>query len=105
MEKEEGFWATLFDFSFRRFAIPKLVPILYAMSIIFIVLLIILYLVIAFSENIWRGLLMLLVGAPLLFFACLIPCRLWLEVVVTLFRIREDLRGMKEKEEGEKAEG
>ncbi len=99
--KEKGFWASLFDLSFRSFALPYIVPILYILVIVFTVLLILFWLVAAFSQNIFIGLLALVVGAPLLFFLYILSARVGLEVLVILFRIREDLQEMRKEGEGE----
>jgi len=98
-KEEKGFWSSLFDFSFTSFALPKLVPVLYIVAIVFIALIILFYVAMAFSNNIFLGLLMLLVGAPILFFVYIFSTRLWLEALLILFRIREDLQEMKKKEE------
>jgi len=101
--KEKGFWAALFDFSFESFALPRLVPILYIIGVVFLVLVILFYLVLAFSGNIWLGFLMLIIGAPALFFVGILSWRVWLEVMLILFQLREDLLEIK-KAKGEKIE-
>ncbi|MBC7328408.1 DUF4282 domain-containing protein [bacterium] len=99
MKKEKGFWESLFDLTFSSFVLPKLVPVLYIIAIVFISLFILIYIVVAFSHNIFLGLLMLVVGAPIMFFLYLFSARLWLEALLILFRIREDLQEMKKEKE------
>lgn len=99
MEEEKGFWSSIFDFSFKSLAIPKLVPVLYIIVVVIIILIALFYVVIAFAHNIFLEILVLVVGAPIIFFLYTFSTRLCLETIMLIYLIREDLTKIKESKE------
>lgn len=89
MEAQKGFLQSLFDFSFTTFITSKLIKILYGLCIIGAALLALFLIIGGFARGTGSGLLMLIIGAPLAFFLCVIYCRVFLEVLIVIFRISE----------------
>ena len=108
MEEEKGGWRILFDFSFKKFIMLDLVRILYILAVIFTSVICLFIVVSAigmfaahpgFAEAFYA--LAMLVLAPVVFFLNLCAIRVYLEAVIILYRIREDVAEMKEKKGGE----
>jgi hypothetical protein len=89
MDQAKGFFESLFDFSFTTFVTSKLVKLLYVLSIVGAALVSLFLIVIGFTVSIVLGVLMLLIGGPLLFLLSMIYARVFLEVMIVIFRISE----------------
>lgn len=106
--EEKSFFGSLFDFSFSSFVTPKLVKVLYALSLIIIVLA---YLGIAVaifgsggttfdpetyettkSSNTGWGIAWLLIGGPLFALLYAVFARVLYELIIIVFRIHGTLR-------------
>ena len=97
--KKGGFLQALFDFSFNHFFTAKIIKLLYGLSIFSAGLVAVLFIIFGFSASTGFGIFALLVGAPLIFLSAVICCRIYLELMVAIFRIAEALA-----HRGEKAE-
>ncbi|MGC8874511.1 MAG: DUF4282 domain-containing protein [Chloroflexia bacterium] len=86
----QGFFARLFDFSFRGFITPTIVSILYGILIVLAGLATLFVIISAFQARAWVGILALILS-PFYFFLLVIAARLYLEIVVVLFRIAQDV--------------
>lgn len=86
----QGFFARLFDFSFRGFITPTIVAILYGILIAVAGLGTLFLIISAFQVRAWVGILALILS-PVYFFLLVIFARLYLELVVVLFRIAQDV--------------
>jgi uncharacterized membrane protein len=80
----------LFDFSFKRFLTPRLVRILYSLSLLAAVLSALAWMASGFTEGIMRGLFTLITG-PVAFLLYVLTARVLLEVVLAIFRIAEHI--------------
>jgi len=87
--EQESFFGGLFDFSFTKFITIRIVKVLFIIMIIFSGLWAIGYIISLFSQGAGAGLFGL-ITAPLVFFFSVLMARVWLEVVVVLFRIAEN---------------
>lgn len=90
MDRPKAFFASLFDFSFETFITAKIVKILYGLSIAAGGLFALFQIVNGFLTSAGMGLLMLLIGGPLLFLVSVIYARVLLEIILVIFRISED---------------
>lgn len=90
MEINSSFFSSLFDLSFKNFITTKLVKIMYIISIFISAVIALMITVVAFNEGFLAGLLTLLILAPIIFFINVIFSRLWLELVIVIFRIAEN---------------
>ena len=88
-----GFLRALFDFSFSQFVTTRLVRLLYAIGVVLAVLFAVGAIIRGFSEGAGAGIAALIV-APLIFLLVVIIARVWLELVIVVFRIAEYLREM-----------
>jgi len=88
-----GFLPALFDFSFSQFVTTRLVRLLYAIGVLIAVVAALGAIVRGFNEGAGAGLVALIV-APLVFLLVVIIARVWLEIIIVVFRIAEYLRDM-----------
>jgi hypothetical protein len=88
MEEAKGFLGALFDFSFTEFVTTKIIKVLFALAIIGSAIAAIAYIAMSFSANSGLGVVVLLLS-PAIFILYVILARVWLEVIIVLFRIAE----------------
>jgi hypothetical protein len=93
----KGFLASLFDFGFTSFVTTKIIKSLYALIVILLTLGMLGFVVFAFSVKTLFGLFVLIIVAPIFFFVYLAIWRIFLEILVVIFRIAEDLRAIRER--------
>jgi Domain of unknown function (DUF4282) len=84
-----GFFASLFDWSFQSLVTPMLIKVLYVLITIIIAFTAIGFIIAAFVEDVGLGLLTLFILAPVGALLYLILARVYLELLVVIFRIRE----------------
>jgi Domain of unknown function (DUF4282) len=90
-----GFLASLFDFGFNSFVTPKVVKAVYVLAMILIALWLLAFAVTAFLVNKVLGIAVLFILCPILFIVELALCRLFLELVMVIFRIADDVRSLR----------
>ena len=98
----KGFFGSLFDMSFTEFVTTRIIKVLFVLAIIVSVIISI-ALFIGCLQSGAPGILLGLVIAPLAFLLYVIVARVWLEVVIVLFRIAENTGRLVE--QGKKAGG
>jgi hypothetical protein len=89
---EKSFWGGLFDMSFQEFVTIRVIKVLFILAIIGSAIAAIAMLIggfAAFRFGAVRALLMI-IGSPVLFFVYVLLARIWLEIVVVVFRISEN---------------
>jgi hypothetical protein len=91
MEPPPGVFATLFDFSFNEFVTTRLIKFLYALGMIVAAVGSLGFVVRGFASSIGTGFVCLLVS-PMAFLLYVLLIRIWLEVLIVIFRIAEHLR-------------
>lgn len=96
MEEQKGFLGALFDFSFSDFITIKLIKILYILGIIFSGIAAIMVIVNGFNISAGAGIIFLILS-PLIFLLYVILVRVWLEIIIVIFRIAENTKQMVEK--------
>jgi hypothetical protein len=90
---ERGFISSLFDFSFSEFITPKIVSALYMIGVILAGISALAMIFMGFTSGVLVGLLAIIVS-PLLFFLNVIVLRLWLEIIIVLFKIYGGIRAL-----------
>jgi Domain of unknown function (DUF4282) len=90
LRTQRGFFASLFDVSFTSLVMTKIIKALYVLSMIWIGLSALLYIILAFHTSGALGLLMLFIIAPAISLLLLIYTRLLLELSIAIFRIMEN---------------
>ena len=88
-----GFLRALFDFSFSQFVTTQLVRLLYAIGVLIGAVAALGTIARGFNEGLGAGIVTLIV-APLIFLLVVILFRVWLEIIIVVFRIAEYLRDM-----------
>jgi len=91
-QEAAGFISSLFDLSFSNFITTKLIKVLFVISIALAGLESLLFIAYCFQMmGTLAGILMLLIGAPILFFFAVIYARVVMEVLIVIFRCSEYL--------------
>ncbi len=85
-----NFLPALFDFSFSEFVTTKIIKILYGIFIVLAGVAALVAIIAGFSDSAGMGILMLILS-PFLFLLYLIMARVWLELVIVIFRIAENV--------------
>jgi hypothetical protein len=91
MEPSKGFFGSLFDFSFTTFITSKIIKLLYALSVVGAGLGALAFIIGGFSNSVGLGVVMLLIGGPLYFLIVVIYARVFLEIIIVLFRMAEHI--------------
>jgi hypothetical protein len=87
----KGFFASLFDFAFAELVTPRIIRVIFITGLVFI----------ALASFWWLSLDPAVpIGFGLIFSVCFfligaVGLRIWLEVIMVLFRIAEDLRAIR----------
>jgi Domain of unknown function (DUF4282) len=87
----EGFFASLFDFSFRTFITERIIKVLYVLSTIIVALWTLFFVLVAFRNSTGFGVVTLVLLGPLFFVFTMIYVRVVLELIMVIFRIHEDV--------------
>jgi len=95
----KGFVASLFDVSFTSFVTPKVIKVLYVLTIIGTVVSALLYSAVAFKINALLGILTLFVIAPIAGLFVLAMWRIFLEFFIVIFQISSDIRDLRQRGE------
>jgi hypothetical protein len=97
--QEKGFFGRLFDLSFNEFITTSIIKVLYVIFIIVSAVIALFMLGGMFASGSFGGILLGLVLAPVIFIVYVIMARVWLEVLIVIFRIAENtakIAGVKE---------
>ena len=89
MDTQAGFLRALFDTRFGTLITPKIIRVLYILTIIVLALVAIAFIIGGFQNSVGLGIATLLIFAPLGFLIYLIVARIWLELVIVAFKINE----------------
>lgn len=87
-------FSALFDFSFRRFITIRVIRIMYILALVGISIATLGMLVTAFEASAGLGILTLFIGAPIFFVLALLAARVYLELIMVIFRIAENTAAM-----------
>jgi hypothetical protein len=85
---DRGFFGSLLDTNFNSLITPKLITFLYVVSIIILALGTLAFVISGFAHSAGSGVLLLIL-APIGALIYLIVIRLWLELIVVTFKIRD----------------
>jgi hypothetical protein len=87
-EIERGFFESLMDTRFDSLITPKLIRFLYVVSMIVLVIGVVVAIIVGFVDSAGSGILTLIL-APIIALIYLIVIRLYLELIVVVFKIRD----------------
>jgi hypothetical protein len=94
--RDRGFFSKLFDFSFESFITPSIIKVLFILLIVVIGLGALGMIIAGFVQSALVGLLTLIIVVPIGGFLYVLFARVWLEIIVVLFRIEENTAIMAE---------
>ena len=94
--EDKGFIGTIFDFSFTEFVTTKVIKILLGLAIVFNFILTIAVIIGAFQSG-WLGGIVVLILSPLIFLVMMLLSRIYLELIIVIFRIAENLIVIRDK--------
>ena len=83
---DKGFFASLFDLSFSEFITPRIIKLLFVLAIIISAIVALVLLIGGIAQGGGTAFLAL-IGTPLLFLLYVIMARVWLELIMVMFRI------------------
>ncbi len=90
MEEPKGFFTTLFDFSFSEFITTQIIKILYGIGILASAIGALLFIIWGFHGGFLAGIITIILS-PVIFIIYTIIVRVYLEVVMVLFRIADNI--------------
>ena len=85
---ERGFLGALFDFSFTTFITTKIIKVVYGVAIFLCGLGALAFLITGFSRGFLAGIGALILS-PIIFILYVMLTRIWLELIIVIFRIAE----------------
>jgi len=93
--ENKSFFGSLFDFSFQSFITPTIIKILFVIGIILTAIFTIIGIVFSFIAGIAPGILMLILS-PIVFILYVLAVRIYLEILIILFRMQNDIAKLAE---------
>ena len=97
METNKVFLGSLFDFSFSEFITIKVIKVIYFLMIIISALFAIGLIITGFNESGGAGVFAMIIS-PIIFLLYVLFSRVWLEIIVVVFRIGENTTRLVEME-------
>jgi len=94
--QDKGFLGTLFDFSFSEFITTKVIKVLLGLAMIANAIITIAMIVGAFQAG-WLGGILVIILSPLIYLVLMLFSRIYLELIIVIFRIAENLMAIREK--------
>jgi hypothetical protein len=91
IHKKVDLLRALFSLSFNQWVSLKLVKFLYGLSILSAGLIAIFFVMMGFKISMWFGFFSLLIGAPLIFLLIVIYSRVFLEMILAIFRLADHI--------------
>lgn len=98
------FFHRLFDFSFSQCVNIRLMRFLYGLSILSASLIALFFILVGFKTSMWLGMFALLIGAPMILLLTAISGRVFLEMILAVFRAANHMTNVGMAKAKEKAE-
>ena len=96
MDDPKGFFAALFDFSFTSFITIKLVKFIYILNLIGIAIGMLAIIGMGFANGFMSGIVSIIL-APVFGLLMTMLARVWMEMVIVMFRISDDVNKISKK--------
>ena len=96
MEDPKSFFASLFDFSFTSFITIKLIKFIYILALVGVALSALGLLGMGFSNGFTTGIISL-IAAPIYALLMTMLVRVWMEMIIVMFRISDDVNKISKK--------
>jgi len=92
---EKGFFGSLFDFSFDSLVTPKIIRVLYGLAFFFFSLVAVILVISGFMSGQASGIFFAIVLVPIVYLIYLSLARVWMEVLIVVFRIGDDVHAIR----------
>jgi Domain of unknown function (DUF4282) len=92
---EKGFFGSLFDFSFDSLVTTKIIRVLYALSVVLFTIGGLIFLITGLASGRASGKIFALIAVPLFYLVYLTATRVWMEVLIVVFRMGDDIRAIR----------
>lgn len=102
--EEKGFLATIFDFSFSEFVTTKVIKFLLGLAMVVNVIFTIMVIANGFSNSTFQGIIFIILS-PVIYLILMLFSRIYLELIIVIFRIAENLIKIREGLAPEKISG
>lgn len=89
--EDKGAFAALFDFSFTSFVTTKVIKVLFAIGIVLAAIGAISFIIFGFSQHALLGVLFLILS-PVVFLIYTLFIRVYMEIIIVIFRIAENVQ-------------
>ena len=96
-KEARGFFSLLFDFSFSEFIVLRVVKIIYGLILLLIGIGGLGVLIGGFKQSFGYGLVTLLVILPLYLLISIVFARIYMEIIIVIFKINENLQKLVDK--------
>ncbi len=100
MTEKKGFLGSLFDLSFTEFITTRIIKFLYIVGIIIAAITAIAIIISGFGQGFVVGIISLILS-PIIFLLYVLIFRIWLELIIVIFRIAENTGHLVEKNKSE----
>lgn len=100
MTEQKGFMGSLFDLSFTEFVTTKIIKFLFILAIVAATIAAIIIIVTGFKGGFISGIISLILS-PIAFLLYVVLARMWLELVIVIFRIAENTGRLVDKDKPE----
>lgn len=88
--QDKGFFAKIFDLTFSEFVTVKIIKVLFIIGIILATLGALGFLISSFASGKFFAIIMGLILSPIIWIVYVIMIRVWLEIIIVIFRIAEN---------------
>ncbi|MCA1695048.1 MAG: DUF4282 domain-containing protein [Actinobacteria bacterium] len=91
----KGLFASLYDFNFTSFIATKIIRFVYALLVIVYSIGAVVAFIVGLASGKPASILFSLIFIPILYLVYLIMTRIWMEILLVVFRMGEDIRHMR----------
>jgi uncharacterized membrane protein len=88
--QDKGFFTKIFDLTFSEFVTVKIIKVLFIIGIILATLGALGFLISSFATGKFFAIIMGLILSPIIWIVYVIMIRVWLEIIIVIFRIAEN---------------
>ncbi len=101
LDNPKNFLACVFDFSFSEFIVPKIIKIIFAIAIVLAAFGALMILIGGLAAGTVASGLGGIIIAPIAFILYVLAARIWLELILVVFRIAENTSKMVQEKQGD----
>jgi Domain of unknown function (DUF4282) len=92
---EKGFFGSLFDFSFTSLITTRIIRVLYALAVVLFSIGAVILMISGIASGRAGGFIFAILIVPLAYFFYLVTTRIWMEFLIVVFRIGDDINAIR----------